>query len=78
MHRCRASLRMLPSDWNMKIVAAATSTATTAKVTMHMVVEGVRRDIQEQIEQNRTDTLQWEQEARHRVEKIFKQLANFD
>ena len=40
-----------------EIVAAVTSTAATAEVTMRTVVEGVRRDIQAQLEQNRADTL---------------------
>ena len=57
-----------------EIVAAATSTAATAEVTMRTVVEGVRRDIQVQIEQNRADALWREQEAQHRVEEISKQL----
>ena len=55
-----------------EIVAAVTSTAATAKVTMRTVVEGVRRDIQAQIEQNRVDALRREQEAQHRVEEISK------
>ena len=50
-----------------EIVAAATSTTATAKVTTRTVVEGVRRDIQAQIEQNRVDALRREQEAQHRV-----------
>ena len=40
-----------------EIVAAVTSTAVTAKVTMCTVVEGVRRDIQAQLDQNCTDAL---------------------
>ena len=39
-----------------------------------MVVEGVWRDIQAQLEQTRADALQREQEAQHRVEEISKQL----
>ena len=57
-----------------EIVAAATSTAATAEATMRTVVEGVRRDIQAQLEQNRADALRREQEAQHRVEEISKQL----
>ena len=40
-----------------EIVAAATSTAATAEVTTRTAVEGVRRDIKAQIEQNRADAL---------------------
>ena len=57
-----------------EIVAAVTSTAATAKVTTRTVVEGVQRDIQAQIEQNRVDALRREQKAQHRVEDISKQL----
>ena len=57
-----------------EIVAAATSTAATAKINTRTVVEGVRRDIQAQLEQTRVDALRREQEAQHRVEEISKQL----
>ena len=57
-----------------EIVAAATSTAATAEITMRTVVEGVRRDIQAQLEQTRADSLRREQEAQHRIEDISKQL----
>ena len=53
-----------------EIVAAATSTAVTAEVTMRTVVEGVRRDIQAQIEQNCMDALRREQEAQSRITEI--------
>ena len=43
-----------------EIEAAATSIAATAEVTTRTVVEGVRRDIQAQIEQNRADALRRE------------------
>ena len=46
-----------------EIVAAATSTTTTAEVMTRTVVEAVRRDIQAQLEQNRADALRREQEA---------------
>ena len=39
-------------------------------------VEGVRRDIQAQIEQNRTDTLRREQEAQNKITEISQQLQN--
>ena len=57
-------------------MAAATSTAAVAKVTMRTVVEGVRRDIQVQIEQNRVDALRREQEAQNRITEMSKQLQN--
>ena len=56
-----------------EIVAAATSTAT-AEVMTHTVVEGVRRDIQVQLDQNRADALRREEEAQHRVQEISNQL----
>ena len=46
----------------------------TAEINMRTVVEGVRRDIQVQLEQSRSDALRREQEAQHRVEKISKEL----
>ena len=55
-----------------EIVAAATSTTAMAEVTMRTVVEGVQRDIQVQVKQNRADALRREQEAQHRVEEISK------
>ena len=57
-----------------EIVAAASSTAKTAEVKTHTAVEGVRRDIQAQIEQNRADALRREQEAQSRITKISQQL----
>ena len=59
-----------------EIVAAATSTTATAEVMTRTVVEGIRRDIQAQLEQNRADALRREQEAQHRVEEISRQLQN--
>ena len=56
-----------------EIVAAARSTAVTAEIHMRTVIEGVRRDIQAQLEQTRTDSLRREQEAQHRIEDISKQ-----
>ena len=41
---------------------------------MRTVVEGVRRDIQAQLEQTRADSLRRETEAQHRIEDISKQL----
>ena len=56
----------------IEIVAAATSTAVTAGVMTRMVVEGVRRDIKAQIEQNHADALRREQEVQLEVEDISK------
>ena len=55
-----------------EIVAVAMSTAATAKIHMRTVVEGVRRDIQAQLEQTCADSLRREQEAQHRIEDISK------
>ena len=53
-----------------EIVAAVTSTAATAEIMMRTVVEGVRRDIQAQIEQTRADALRREQEVQRRIEEV--------
>ena len=53
-----------------EIVAAAISTATTADVNMHTVVEEVRRDVQVQLEQTHADVLRRDEEAQHQVEQI--------
>ena len=45
-----------------EIVAAETSTAAMVNITTRIVVEGVRRDIQVQLDQNRADALQCEEE----------------
>ena len=45
-------------------------------MTTRTVVEGVRRDIQAQIEQNRADALRREQEAQSKITEISKQLQN--
>ena len=51
-----------------------TSTGAMAQITMRMVVEGIQRDIQAQIEQTHADALQREQEAQRRIEEISTQL----
>ena len=61
-----------------EIVAATTSTAVTAEITTHTVIEGVSRDIQAQLEQTRTDSLQREQEAIAQNCRYFKTIADFD
>ena len=50
------------------------STTATAEITMRTVVEGVRRDIQAQLEQTRVDSFGERTEAQHRIEDISKQL----
>ena len=45
-----------------EVQAAATSTAATAELTMRTVVEGVRRDIQAQLDANRADALKRSEE----------------
>ena len=55
-----------------EIVVAVTSTAATAEINTRTVVEGVRRDIQAQLEQTRADSLRREQEAQHRIENKFQ------
>ena len=59
-----------------EIVADATSTAATADITTRTTVEGVRRDIQAQIEQTGADALRCKEEAKHRVEQISMQLQS--
>ena len=51
-------------------------TLPTAEVMMRTVIEGVRRDIQAQIEQNCADALRREQEAQSKITEISKQLQN--
>ena len=45
-----------------EINAAVTSTATTAEITTRTVIEGVRRDIQAQLDTNCADALRREEE----------------
>ena len=53
-----------------EIQAATTSTAVTADVNMHTTVEGVRQEVQAQLEQNRVDTHRREEEMQHKVDQI--------
>ena len=57
-----------------EINAAAMSTAATAEITTRTVVEGVRRDIQAQLDANCADALRREEEQRKRVQEISAQL----
>ena len=50
-----------------EIQVATTSTTMTANINMCSVVEGVRRDVQAQLEQNRADTRHHEEETQHKV-----------
>ena len=62
--------------WRLEseIVAAATSTAAMADITTCIVVEGVRRDIQAQLDQNRADALRREEETQRQVQEISNQM----
>ena len=59
-----------------EVQAAATSTAATAELTTRMVVEGVRRDIQAQLDANRADALKHSEEVAAQVRELFAQLAS--
>ena len=57
-----------------EITAAATSAAAIAEVTTRTVVEGVRRDVQAQIDQNRADTLRKTDEAQCKLDQVSNEL----
>ena len=57
-----------------KITATATSAAATAEVMTRTMVEGVKRDVQAQMDKNRTDTLHRTDEAQRRVEQVSNEL----
>ena len=59
-----------------EVQAAATSTAATAELTTRTVVEGVRRDIQAQLDANRADALKRSEEAAAQVRELSAQLAS--
>ena len=59
-----------------EVQAAATSTAATAELTTRTVVEGVRRDIQAQLDANRVDALKRSEEAAAQVRELSAQLAS--
>ena len=61
-----------------EIVAAVTSTATTAEVTMCTVVEGVRRDIQVQIEKKLRGCSSEGTRGTAQSRGNFQTVANFD
>ena len=56
------------------IIAAVMSAAATVEVTTRMMVEGVRRDVQAQIDQNRADTLQRTDEGQRKLEQVSNEL----
>ena len=53
---------------------AVTIAAATAEVTTRTVVEGVRRDVQAQIDQNCADTLRRADEAQRKVDQVSNEL----
>ena len=57
-----------------EINAAVTSTTTMAEITTRTIVEGVRRDIQAQLDAYCADALRREEEQRKRVQEISAQL----
>ena len=67
-----------------EIEAAATSTAATVEIQMHIAVEGMRRDVQAQIDQNRVDAQRRDEENQKTIqqiaaglEELTKQLNDF-
>ena len=50
------------------------SAAATAEVTTRTMVEGVRRDVQAQMDKNRADTLHRADEAQRKVEQVSNEL----
>ena len=57
-----------------EIQAAGTSTATIAEIQTCTIVEGIRIDVQVQLEQNHADALHRDTESQHKVEQIAAQL----
>ena len=71
--KCRALLEVV-QQLEQEIAAAATSTAAMAEITMRMAVEGMHRDVQAQIDQNRAGTLRRTEEAQRKVEQVSNEL----
>ena len=67
-----AVARQLESE----IQAAATRTAATAELNRRATVEGMRQDVQAQLEQNRVDAQCRDEEAHLKVDEIAVELAN--
>ena len=59
-----------------EVQAAATSTVATAELTTCTIVEGVRREIQAQLDSNRADALRRSEEAAAQVRELSVQLAS--
>ena len=59
-----------------EVQAAATSTVATAELMTRTVVEGVRREIQAQLDSNRADALRRSEEAAAQVRELSVQLAS--
>ena len=57
-----------------EITVAAMSATAMAEVTTCTVVEGVRRDVQAQIDQNCADTLRRADEAQRKVDQVSNEL----
>ena len=60
-----------------EIQAAATSSATTAEVQTHTVVEGMRSEVQAQIEQNRADAQRSDETTQRSVQQIEADVAHW-
>ena len=65
---------MVAQQLEKKIQAAASSTAATAKIMTCTAVEGMRRDVQAQIEQNRVDALRDSNAVQKKVDQISEEL----
>ena len=57
-----------------EVKAVATSTAATAETSTRTAVEGIRCEVQAQINQTRTDSQRKEEEMRRQVEQIAEGL----
>ena len=66
---------MVTRQLESEIKAAAMSTTTTAKVNTRAAVEGMRRDVQAQIEQTRADAQWHDEDAQRKVDRIAVELA---
>ena len=59
-----------------EIEATAMSAATTAEIQMHTTMEGMRQDVQAQIEQNRADVQCRDEENEKTIQQIAVGLEN--
>ena len=67
---------MVTRQLESEIQAVVTSTAATAELNRRAAVEGMRQDVQAQIEQNRADAQCRDEEAHLKVDEIAVELAN--